>query len=302
MGLLCPAGYLPHVVTYATETMTMKRALPAILALASLSTSAFAQHVLFEEAFENGIPATWRNIQLGFGPDRWRPLFKLVDGTGAVNHEWWCNNNFTFRDNILLSPPIDLSAVKKAYVEFGQWQRFPLGRSYNGVEITIDGGRSYSVVYQEKGTWSGFGSTKIDISAFAGKSKVQIAFHYKGVVANDWSIDNVRVTTSPVVHQISNLVQGKIATFSVSGATPRNGVLMLFSLSGAKPFPTAWGNVNLSLPIFFFPPLLADANGNACIRVPVPLRSAGFKVYSQAVELGLPMTINITNSLAMTIK
>ena len=62
----------------------MSRALPAILALACLPTSALAQHVLFEEAFELGIPATWRNIQLAWGGDRWRPLFKLVDGTEKI--------------------------------------------------------------------------------------------------------------------------------------------------------------------------------------------------------------------------
>ena len=116
----------------------MKRAIPAILALASLHTSALAQHVVFEEAFELGIPATWRNIQLSWQGDRWRPLFKLVDGTGAVNHEAWCNFGFYYRDNILLSPTIDLSGVNKAYVEFGQWQGFPTSRNYNGVEITTD--------------------------------------------------------------------------------------------------------------------------------------------------------------------
>ena len=279
----------------------MKHALPAILALASFSTSALAQHVVFEEAFERGIPATWSNIQLAWAGDRWRPLFKLVDGSVAVNHEFWCNFGIFFRDNILLSPPIDLSKVKKAYVEFGQWQKFPRSRNYNGVEITTDGGKNYSVVYQELGTWSGFGSTKIDISTFAGKSKVQVAFHYKGYIANDWSIDNVRVTTSPVAHQITNLVQGKMARISVTAATPGNSVLMVFSLTGAGPLPFPWGNVNLSPPIFFFPVLTADVNGNAGSIVPVPPGSAGFKIYNQAVEFGLT-TFNITNSLAMTIQ
>ncbi len=282
----------------------MNRAIPAILALVCLPTSALAQHVLFEEDFELGIPATWRNIRLSYQGDRWRSGFNLVDGTGAVNHEWFCDYGFFFRDNILLSPPIDLSAVTKAYVEFGQWQKFPLSRNYNGVEITTNGGLSYSVVYQEQGTWSGFGSTKIDISAFAGQSNVQVAFHYRGTVANDWTIDNVRVTTSPVVHRVINLMQGQMATFSVTRATPGNWVLIVLSLTGAGPLPTNWGNVNLSPPCLLFPVLIADANGNAGSSVPVPPGWAGVKVYSQAVEFGLPILtpINITNSLAMTIQ
>ncbi len=274
----------------------------AVLVLIAVSAPAVAQHVVFEEDFEAGIPPTWTQIQRGWSGDLWTPGFKLVDGTGDVNHEWFCNNGFSFRDNILLSPPIDLSAVDGAWFECGQWQQFPTSRQYNAIEVTTDGGATFAVVYQETGTWSGFGSIKMDISAFAGSASVQVGLHYMGLIANDWSVDNVRITTSPLRHETSALVQGQAASFMVTGAVPGNGIFIVLSGTGAGPLPTRFGNLNLSPPLVFFPGLIADAQGRARANVVIPGGSAGIKLYSQAIELALPATLKLTNSLVLTIQ
>src|SRR5690606_33511610 len=153
------------------------------------------------------------NIHNSTHLDPWHPGSGAVDGTGDAHHEFFCTNGFTMRDNVLLSPVVDLGGVTAAFLEFGQHQQFPASRLYNAVVVTTDGGQSFQVVYQETGTWSGFGFVKIDLSAFAGNANVQVGFHYRGTVANGWSIDNVRITTSPLEHVVTNLVAGQNTTY-----------------------------------------------------------------------------------------
>ena len=75
------------------------------------------------------------------------------------------------------------------------------------------------------------------MDSFAGLSNVQIGFHYKGVVANEWSVDNFRVTVPAPQHSISNLVAGSTATFTVRGCGVGNTVYLAYSLTGPGPTP-----------------------------------------------------------------
>lgn len=269
----------------------------AVLLLSGLSS---AQHVLFEEDFESGVPSTWTNVHNAAHFDPWRSGAGLVDGSKDVYHESYCTNGYTWRDNVLLSPVIDLSAVTQAFVEFGQVQRYPASRVYNAVEITTDGGQTFSVVYQETGMFTGFKSVKRDISAWAGSATVQLGFHYQGVIANEWSIDNVRVTTSPMRHGASALLQGQQGTYAVSGATAGNSVFLMLS-AASGPLPTPWGNLNLFSPIVFFPGMIANAAGAVSVTVSVPAGAAGITLHSQAIELAPPATLRISNSVAKLI-
>lgn len=274
-----------------------------LLAIA-LPRTAVGQHVLFEENFEGGIPPSWTQVQRGYRGDIWTPGFNLVDGSCDINHEWFCDIGFFFRDNLIVSPPIDLTGQTEAFLEFGQWQIFPTQRNYNGVEITTDGGGSFQTVYVENGTWSGFDSTQVDISAFAGHASVQVAFHYQGIIANDWSIDNFRVTSSPLHYDIQNLAAHQQATFAVTGSVPGNGVVILFSVTGPGPLMTRFGTVNLTPPFFLFPPLVADANGRASLTLTIPPAPMGLPFFSQAYDftLPLPSPLRPTNSWALMIQ
>ena len=122
-------------------------------------------------------------------------------------------------------------------------------------------------------------------------------------VANDWSIDNVRVTTSALFHQVTNLVQGQTASFAVTGGAPGNSVLVALS-PFAGPIPTPWGNLNLSIPIITLPTLTVDANGRAATNIPVPPGLAGIRLYGQVMEFGFPLgsVVNISNSLTLIIQ
>ena len=215
-----------------------------------LAAAPLAQNPMFEENFDAGIPTSWSNIQLGYTGDIWMPGFDLIDGTPDVFHEAFCDYGLFFRDNILLSPKINLSGLTDATFDCGQFQKYPLMRLYNGIEVTTDGGVTYTKIYEELGTWDGVGTIQADMSAFAGNPSVQVALHYQGTIANDWSVDNFRVTTTSPVLTVTNLVGGASPTLKVIGGDPGQAVVIAFSVTGSGPTATSLGPVNLSPPKF----------------------------------------------------
>jgi hypothetical protein len=173
--------------------MRMPRCLPAVLLLACLVTPAAAQTVLLDEDFDAGLPANWPRLQFGYTGDNWMPGFDLVNGSGDVNHEWFCDFGFLMRDNILVSPPMNFTGVDDITLEFDQFHQFAATMDYNAVEVTTNNGASFIPVHVLGATPDGFSSLSVNLDAFAGLPSVRVAFHYTGVIANDWSIDNVRV-------------------------------------------------------------------------------------------------------------
>jgi hypothetical protein len=103
------------------------------------------------------------------------------------------------------------------------------------------------------------------------------------------------VTFGPT-YSINNLVAGQYATFQVTGAQPGVSVLMGYSLTGAGPINTQFGQVSLTPPIKTLVTLNADGNGNAFFTPLVPGAASGFTFYTQAKcgnELSNPLAIPI---------
>lgn len=260
------------------------------------------ERALLEEDFDNGIPASWSNLQFGYTGDQWLPGFQRVDGSPDVFHEAFCDAGFFFRDNILLSPALDLSGLTNVSFSCEQYQRFALSRLSNKVVVTTDGGASYTTVYDETGTSEGFGKIVLDLSAYAGKPSVQIGFHYQGTVANEWSIDNVRVTTTNPLYEVTNLVAGSTTTLSVTGCQAGSGVYIAVSLTGPGPINTPYGDFNVSPPFVFLPVLTADQRGEVAVDLPVPPSATGITVYTHAAELLPGVTVRLSNSIIETIQ
>src|SRR5688500_16018216 len=104
--------------------MRCTRIVAGVLFSALTISMSSAQNVFFEEDFNAGIPSTWSNIQLGSSSDIWLPGSGQVNGTPDVYHEYFCNHGFTFRDTILLSPPISLAGLSQASFFCEQYQGF----------------------------------------------------------------------------------------------------------------------------------------------------------------------------------
>jgi len=97
---------------------------------------------------------------------------------------------------------------------------------------------------------------------------------------------------------VTNLVSGATATITVSSATPLDFALVGYSVTGAGPTPTIFGNVLLSPPVFILPLLPTDAAGNASLNAGVPpgltglpIWFQGYDIFSGALTAGVATTI-----------
>jgi hypothetical protein len=75
-------------------------------------------------------------------------------------------------------------------------------------------------------------------------------------------------------------------------------LFLAWSLKGAGPTATNWGNVALSAPFDFAGPLTADSSGLTSLQVAIPNALSGRTIYSQALvdpfgapALSLPMRV-----------
>lgn len=270
--------------------------------LASLAVPALAQNVLFAEGFGNGIPATWTHRALGFAIDPWYPGISPATSSPDIFHEYFCAYGFYFRDNALVSPRIDLSGFTRAAFSCVQHQSLPLSRVSNRVEISTNGGQTFTVLYNETGTWSGPGTIAVNLDPWAGLPDVRIAFHYQGTIANEWRIDDVRVTTPQPVLAINGMAVGAPTTFAWNGGTPGAFVVIGISFHGGGPLPTPFGVVHLSQPILTLPFQIADGAGNAGSTHTFPLWATGIVLDAHAGELLGNGSVNLSNWRRVTLQ
>lgn len=265
-----------------------------LLLVLVLAAPALAQNVLFEERFDTGIPATWIQLQGGWTGDRWLPGIHPVTGNRDAWHEYFCAHGSFFRDNILVTPPIDLRGLNNATLTWDDYQVFPTSRMLNQVRVSV-AGAAWVAVHTITTTQSGASTISVPLDQFAGQAPVNIGFHYKGYIANEWRIDNVRVTTTQPVHTIDGLASPGTATFAVRGATPGRVVLMGLSFHGAGPTPTPFGPVLLGLPISLQPIQIAGPGGTVSETKTIPAGFTGLQLWGQGAELQLDNTVRWTN-------
>jgi hypothetical protein len=260
----------------------------ALLAAAAFLTAPLAaQNPIFSEDFANGIPATWGHLELGAAMDPWTAGFDPVTNNPDAFHEWHCFSGAHFRDNILVTPAIDLSGLHRVDFSCKQHQVFPQQRFLNRVEVSTDGGNVFVPIYTEIGTWSGPGTISLSLDAFAGLPDVRIGFHYQGTIANEWRIDNVRVTTPQPLLAITGTTAGAPTTYAIAGAEPNALVLLGLSITGGGVLPSPFGPVLLSPPIFLEGPMIVDPNGNASLGATYPVSAIGVQLFAHPVQLGV---------------
>ncbi len=155
--------------------------------LVALASNASAQTTLLTENFDSGVvpPTGWTEANNGISAG-WEPDLGLVKA--------WHDDYTGLNDNSLISPSFDASGVTEMYLHCTQDQLFASWRDTNNVEVSVDGGLTFTVVYSETGTLTLTDDPlDVDMSAYAGNADVQVSFHYVGDYANDWKVDNVVV-------------------------------------------------------------------------------------------------------------
>ncbi len=216
-----------------------------LLALAPL----LSQTVLLDEGFDTGVvpPSGWAEDNLG-ATIGWEP--DAVGGR-AVHDDF-----AGFSDAYLRSPDLDIAAqaVSEVWLHFDQDQYWSYYRDLNAVELSLDGGLSYTPVYIEGGG-DGASHVDLDLAAWLAFDGVSVAFHYSGDFANEWGLDRVVVddqappSAAPFPHLPSTFTPalGYFESFdSIAGSVPSHMAVNALDHLSRLDDAEAWCNIGQS--------------------------------------------------------
>jgi N-acetylneuraminic acid mutarotase len=119
------------------------------------------------------------------------------------------------QDSLLTSPSFDLSAADAPTLEFDSSFK-PLTSSHGTVEVSTDGGASWSQVF-DTGDLPQTGHVMIGLGDAAKTANVEVRFHYTGTFAYYWEVDNVVVGNRKAVPTQGGLLSGVVKDANTGG-------------------------------------------------------------------------------------
>ncbi|AGZ41671.1 peptidase S8 and S53 subtilisin kexin sedolisin [Actinoplanes friuliensis DSM 7358] len=128
------------------------------------------------------------------------------------------------QDTSLVSPVIDLSGVATPVVRFNQDYDW-LGTDKADVDVTVDGGTTWTNVLRQSADARGPRTTEVPLPQAAGKSAVQVRFHYYDATYEWWwEVDDVLIGSARTCEPVDGgLVLGNVKDENtgtyVNGAT-----------------------------------------------------------------------------------
>ncbi|WRZ97258.1 carboxypeptidase regulatory-like domain-containing protein [Streptomyces sp. NBC_00841] len=130
------------------------------------------------------------------------------------------------QDSSLLSPVFDLTGYADPKVAFDtQFLTFGQGLTAD-IDVTTDGGATWTNVWKRTATLTGPSHVEVPLTAYAGKSGVQLRFHFTGS-GYWWALDNVFVGQRTYEPVPGGLVAGTVTDANtgeaIVGATVVNG-------------------------------------------------------------------------------
>ncbi len=155
------------------------------------------------------------------------------DGFAMIDSDHLGSGNT--EDTELRTPVVDLSAQTAPIIGFNSDYRSL--SSVADVDLSIDGGQTWSTVLHQVDAVRGPVFQQIPIPQAAGKSAVQVRFHYTGTWAWWWEVDNVLVGTRTCDPTHGGLVAGQVTDRNTGAA-----------LNGAKVKHNDDGRVATSAP------------------------------------------------------
>ncbi len=165
---------------------------------------AFVGPLALSEGFDAGvIPAGW-SVETTSGVS-WKvytggdPCFNFegnrTGGSGPyaiVNSG--CESQFTTDDTFLVTPSMDLSGRTSAALQWANdYIIDEFLPSVASVDVSGDGGATWTTVFRQEGALPGPGNQIVDISFAAGQPSVVARFHYLGFFSRWWQVDDVKV-------------------------------------------------------------------------------------------------------------
>ena len=151
--------------------------------------------------FENKNATGWQH---GLREDLGSPGWFLEDHTHFMaSNDDKCNCDAS--NDMLVSPVFDLTNYKEAHLTFdGIGDALKLSDGY--VKVSTDGGVTWKDVFKMPYVYA-WEQYSVDLSAYAGKSCVQIAFQHNdnGLFAEGFAVDNIEIKETKDYLSLSNL-------------------------------------------------------------------------------------------------
>ncbi|MAW60080.1 MAG: hypothetical protein CMJ94_04500 [Planctomycetes bacterium] len=238
-----------------------------------------AQTVLLEEDFNGGSfpPAGWSELNNGVSLGWEGEIDRAV-------HDDFVGAN----DNWLVSPSMDFSTVSAAWLHAFQGSEWTAYRDWNSLEVSLDGGTSWTTIYRETTIGDGRGQQlELDLAPLVGQPDVVLAFRYAGDFANEWSIESVRIDDLPPMppprwpELPSSFVAapGFIEDFE-SGSVPGYAAVNMIDETTRRADARAWCNLGQLAPNTF-------ALGSGSLEMGLAPGDPGLHYAANACVLGL---------------
>jgi len=150
-------------------------------------------------------------------------------GFGMVDSDFYGPGNS--QDSLLISPVTDLSANSAPTLAFDTYYKPYIG-SVADVDVSVDGGGTWTNVWDHSSTAVLGEHEDIALPQAAGMSAVQVRFHYTGTWAYYWEVDNVLIGNLSCDPVAGGLAIGQV-TDANTGA-PLTGAVVTTSAGSAS--------------------------------------------------------------------
>ena len=231
---------------------------------------AVTQDVSTGTAADVAVPVAEDCAAPGYGYDRSQmPLYETFDGTD-VPEGWTVTNEADFpweftdlggngnrtggdggfavadsdatgggMDTELVSPVFDLSTSPEKVLTFAS-DYYHLGNSRADVQISADGGATWTEVWNAEASARGPATVSIDLAEYADSTEFQVKFHYadNGSWAWWWQVDNVQIGVPVCAPSEGGLVIGNVIDANTGGAVNDATITDTVSGTTAKSFET----------------------------------------------------------------
>ncbi|WP_107459384.1 carboxypeptidase regulatory-like domain-containing protein [Streptomyces colonosanans] len=133
------------------------------------------------------------------------------------------------QDSSLISPVFDLTGITSPQLSFDTDYRSFSGQT-GTIDVTTDGGATWTNVWKRTTILTGPAHVEVPLTAFAGKSGVQLRFHFTGGWGFWWEIDNVFVG-----NRAYEPVPGGLVAGIVTDANTNKGIVRATVVNGDAP-------------------------------------------------------------------
>ncbi len=276
-----------------------------------------------QEEFNTWPPADWTIVNNG-GSCVWAEGIaagNLTGGEGGfANADSDACGSGTTMDTDMISPVFDLSSMTAPSLEF-DYDYFHFSTQVGSVEISTNGGSTWTELWSRTTVDRGPAHADIDISSYTGSNNTQLKYSFVSPGWNWWfQVDNVRVgETSNCVPQAGGLVVGNVydginlgETFtdaeltSDSGTTTQSfdtpgdsavddGFYILFSPAGSHTF-----TATTSVPNYEPGIETATVVQNSTIRLDFALIGPELAYSPAAIEEAMEFGDVVTNTVMLT--